>query len=183
MGKRKNENRFIANNIITIFGEVDQQMINHVKKSFDYFYQKGSPDVIVLISSTGGSGSIALDICDIFQLYPGKTTAIVVDNAYSAAGIILQGCSERLATPNSLILVHNGAMTINIDVLRDEVKFKAEMKRIEKFTQRMYDIFMKKSGHSLQEIKDEFLKDKTMDVKDAISFKLLDDIWDKPLPK
>jgi len=174
----------LEKNIISIDGEVNGEMVGYVRRSIGSFYTKGSPDILILIDSNGGSVSAGLDIYDMLSLYPGEKTAVVVSAAYSMAAVILQGCSKRMATKHAWILVHNiNSRSVKLDVLRDEKKLADLCRTMEKDQEKLYNIIEKRTGKPRDVVLAAFAKDEPMTTDDALLFGLLDGIWDKPLPK
>ena len=182
MNSNKIAEGFLNKNIITFMGEICADTVRDVKEGLAKLYFKGSPEIIILITSQGGSVNCGLDIIDLLTLYKGKKTAIVCGRAYSTAAVILQACDVRYATVHSLILFHNLRRRMSLDVLRDEKKLREEIVEMEKLQGRFYSIVVKKTGKTLEKIYAEFAKDKNMDAEDALVNGYLDGIWDKPLP-
>ena len=169
-------------NIITIAGDVCDDMMRDAGEKLVELYHKGSPDIYVLISSFGGSVECGLDIVDLFNLYKGKKTAIVCHQAYSIAAVILQACDKRLATPYSRILIHNLSKRLSLDTLRDEKKLREAILEAEKLQTQVYNLVAKRIEKHPDVIREEYDKNKSMSVQEALAFGLLDGIWDKPLP-
>lgn len=67
---------------------------------------KPGPPILSIINSDGGSVMEGLKIHDCFKISPSPVIGLVVGRATSAALIALQGCSHKLATPHSRMLVH-----------------------------------------------------------------------------
>ncbi|MBU6370536.1 MAG: ATP-dependent Clp protease proteolytic subunit [Patescibacteria group bacterium] len=175
----------LKKNVFPIVGDIDGKILNLVQDAFSKLYiQENPPDILVLLSSPGGSVKRGLFVYDLLRLYPGKKTAIVVGEASSMGAIILQACDKRYATENAWILIHNLTNTeIKLDQLRDKAKLEELLADNEKLQAKQYAIIAKRTGKSMEEIREVFAKDKSMDVSEAVAFGLLDGIWDQPLPK
>jgi ATP-dependent Clp protease protease subunit len=184
MDKKTQEqfSELLKKKIIPIFGEVNQEMLDIVKTAFIDFYLHKVEEIFVIISSGGGKTHCAFEIFDLLKLYPGNIIGIVVGRGLSAAATILQGCSVRLATPNSRILIHNGDNGIDADTVLDENSLKEYVEDYHRLRKRVWTIISNRTGHSIDEVKAEFTRNKEMDVEQAIMFKLLDGVYDKPLP-
>lgn len=175
---------YLEKNILLLKGEVMGEMVKYVEEAIGTLYLKGSPDIIIMIWSGGGSVDAGLDIVDILSLYPGKKTAIVLGYARSMAAIILQVCDERKATTHSTILIHHiNTRRVGLDVLRDQMKSESLLKDLEKDQEKLYKILTLKTEKSVQEIREECEKEKDMTVDEAIAFGLLDGVYQGPLPK
>ena len=68
--------------------------------------EQGAPDITVYINSPGGSVIAGLAMYDAMRNYPGKITTVVSGMAASMGSILLAGGDERLATPNSRVMIH-----------------------------------------------------------------------------
>ena len=177
------EGKLLSKNIIRIPDEINGKVVVYIEEALNELYTRDSPGITVLISSGGGSVVSGLNIYDLLRLYPGKKTGLVVCAAFSMAAVILQACDERFATTHARILVHNIKSEIKLDDMRDEEKFKDFITRMEDQQLMKYLIVSKRSGKSLEEVREKFAEDKPIYSEKALAFGLIDGIWDKPLPK
>ncbi len=177
------ERSFLKKKTIVVIGEINEKKVLYIQNSLAELYLSGSPDILVIISSKGGSVDCGLSIYDLLTLYPGKKTAVVTGEASSMASVILQACDKRFGTANASILVHNIRRRLTLDDLRDKRRLGEIIEDMEKVQNKIYDIVTKKSGKNLEQIKEKYEKDEPMTVEEAISFGFLDGVWDKPLPK
>jgi len=183
--KEKDEeivNSFLDRGIILISGRITQEHLEIVQKAFVRFYLKQQKKVMVLISSYGGDAIIGLEIHDLFKLYPGEITGIVVGKAMSAASYILQGCSIRCATFNSRILIHNGRREVDNDILLDDDQLEEYVENNKKRRERVHRLLAAATKQPVGIIMGECKRDQEMDVDQAIKFGLLDKIWTEKLP-
>jgi ATP-dependent protease ClpP protease subunit len=92
---------------INIFGTVgakDSETKDSVKKALD---NAGGQDVIVNVSSSGGSVFDGLSIAGIIEQYGGKTIGKGIGIVASAATIILLAAKEKKMVKNSFFMLHN----------------------------------------------------------------------------
>lgn len=174
--------QMMENGIVTIFGYISQEMPEQVQYAITRLFLMKKKKVFVIISSEGGMIKPALEIFDTLRLYPGQINGIVVGKAMSSAAIILQACGTRTATPNSKILVHNGNINLNINILLNSKILREEVKKQRCFMRRIWNIVASRSGRSMKEVEIEFERDEEMGVEQAIKFGLVDKVFDKPLP-
>lgn len=164
-------------NIIAIGGEVDPDMAMYIREALLRFISKGSPAIKVLITSGGGSVAIGLDIYDLLRDYSGEKTAVVQGHAYSIAAVILQACEKRVAMSHSHILIHHiSRKEVGLDTLREEVKIIEVREEMEDIQKKIYKILSEKTGHTVQEINEECIKDRLMNAEEALKFGLIDEI-------
>ena len=173
----------IKKRIIKISGSIHREMVEDVKDIVARLYlYNDSPDFTVIIDSGGGDGTGAMTLHDLFKTYPGKITGIVIGQASSAAATILQGCTVRLATKNSTILIHNGERGLPVILLNNRRKLNDFLERERKFQSLKYEMLSAHTGKSIKEIKKQCDKDRSMTATEAITFGLLDGIFEGKLP-
>lgn len=172
----------VARGIIPIFDQIDQDKVLMVRRAFGDLYLQRQEKVIVLISSSGGDGTSGRQIYDLLRLYPGEVTGIVVGRAMSAASFVLQGCDKRYATPNSLLLIHNGFQEVGNDILLSKKKTTEFLRENARDRKRIHLILANATKRTVAEIAAECRKNRCLDVEQAVRFGLLDGVWTTPLP-
>ncbi len=184
MTKRQEEffEKFLEMGIVPIFDEITTTTLEKVQQCFIHFFLRKMTNITVLISSNGGNTDVALEIFDILKLYPGLKTGIVIGKARSAASIILQACDRRLATPNSLILIHNGTKTFQNDCLYDNKMLAVFIERTKKFKDRELKILTDRTKKPEQEIMDMNMEEKSLLPEEALEFGLIDGVFTGQLP-
>lgn len=180
--KKEIAEQMISRGILPILGKIDGETMELVQAAFVEFFIERRKHAIILISSFGGNGAVGVEIYDILKLFPGKTTGIVIGKAMSAASYILQGCTERFATPNSRILIHNGSNDVDNDILLDDDKVKEYLQENTRRRTRVHKLLSDATGKNIEQVVAECKRDKSMDTEQAIDFGLLDGIWTKKLP-
>lgn len=167
----------ISKRILPIVGSIDEKLFANVADLIGEYLISGAPDLVVLITSTGGDVNIGLDIYDLVNTYPGKTTGVVLRQANSMAAIILQACTERIASKHSDILIHHIARrSVSLDIFNDESgakleELKKDMRRKQDY---LYDILVKRTKKELKEITETCAKDRPMPYEEAQKFGLVD---------
>jgi len=177
------QKNLLAKNTIVIQGKINGDTVFYVRDCCADLICRGSPEVLIMIFSGGGSVGAGLDVYDILKLYPGEKTAIVFGYARSMAAVILQACEKRYATRHAAIMIHHiSSSDISLDTLRDKdrlVKFIASMEFEQEY---LYKIFSEKTGKEVSVIREECAKDRDMPAEEALAFGLIDEIFTKPLP-
>ena len=168
--------------MVPILGTIDSGVMGSVTELFDRLWLKGNKEVTVVIASGGGSATIALELYDMIKLYPGKTRALVINQAMSAAAIVLLACSERMATPNARIMVHHCTCDFNRDLLFDDDKLQKFLEEGRLFEQRFYNIIMANTKMNMEQVRSLCLSERKIYPEEAISLGFLQSIWTKPLP-
>jgi ATP-dependent protease ClpP protease subunit len=91
-------------NIFGTIGSKDTETKDTVKKALN---EAGGQDVLINISSSGGSIIEGMAISEMIALYPGKTTTRGIGIVASAATIILMAGKKKEMTKNSFFMMHN----------------------------------------------------------------------------
>ena len=77
------QERLLDKNTVDVVGDIDGEMAFYVRKAIMRLMVKGCPPIEIYISSNGGSVDYGLDIYDMFKLYKGEKTGIVIGIASS----------------------------------------------------------------------------------------------------
>lgn len=164
--------------IIDLTDEINAEMAMYVRVALAMLQTEGSPDIEVHITSNGGLTGVSFDLVDLFRHYPGKVTGKVFGFARSAAATILQGCDVRLASPHACILVHHSTGRVSFDELEDPEKLKKLRENRREETERMYGIYLSRTGDKLNRDKlAQFCQEeREMYASEALEFGLIDDI-------
>lgn len=91
-------------NIFGTIGSKETETKDTVKKALN---EAGGQDVLVNISSSGGSIIEGMAISEMIALYAGKTTTRGIGIVASAATIILMAGKKKEMTKNSFFMMHN----------------------------------------------------------------------------
>jgi ATP-dependent Clp protease protease subunit len=177
------QEKMLEKNVIFISGEIVGDMVAYVRDSIGELICRGSPDVYLVICSSGGSVRAGLDIYDILNLYSGKKTALVSNYAKSMAAVILQVCEHRMATLHTRIMIHHiGSDDVSLDTLRDKDRLTKFIDGMERNQEHLYRILSERTGKDGATIRDECAKEREMSADEAKSFGLIDEIWTKHFP-
>ena len=91
-------------NIFGTIGSKDTETKDSVKKALN---EAGGQDVLINISSSGGSIIEGMAISEMIALYSGRTTTRGIGIVASAATIILMAGKRKEMTKNSFFMMHN----------------------------------------------------------------------------
>lgn len=172
------QEKLLAQHRIDLSGEVNWQMVDTVRALLMRLSAAAvAPTVLIHITSPGGGSDAGLNIYDYIRVYPARTVGLAQEQANSMAAIILQACDVRLATPNARILIHHLVRReVKLDVLREKRQLKKMLEEMEVSQAKLYDILVRRTGRSLQEIKMVCKKDNCMSAAEAKDFGLIDAI-------
>lgn len=135
-------------------------------------------EIKLVINCCGGSAPAGLDMYDMINFSTAPVVGIVAGCADSMASVVLQACTKRYALSHAGILIHNlRTREIPINDLDDDPE--KALKRSRETQKSISDIYHKRTGKSLDEIQVALKADKSMTVKEALEFGLIDEIISK----
>lgn len=112
-------------------------------------------DIFIFINSSGGSATDFLSLYDAIMFARnkfGKTVYTIVNgSAYSGAVIALQAGSERIAMPNSSLMVHGIQISTELATVASVEQF---VKATRKTEQQIMKIFSLSTGMSIKEFRE-----------------------------
>ncbi|MBU4082650.1 ATP-dependent Clp protease proteolytic subunit [Patescibacteria group bacterium] len=169
--------RLLEKGIVDLSGEVDGDMAQYVREAIIRLITKDSPEIKILITSSGGAVDIGLDIYDALHAYQGRKTGIVYGYARSMAAVILQACDERQCACHAHIMIHHiYHKNVSLDILRSAKKLKEIKSEMEESQNKIYRILSKRSGKNENEIREKCVKEQEMSSEKALEFGLIDKI-------
>ncbi len=165
--------------VLPIVGRVGEDMYESVRSLIADYLLNNCPDITVIIESGGGDVGFGLDIYDLVENYPGKTTGIVFSRAHSMAAVILQGCDVRMCARHGNVMIHHISQNqVSLDVLEDSTgkKLKKLHQTMKNRQQFIYDILTERTEKTLEVIRDACVKEERLVARDAKEFGLIDSI-------
>ncbi len=161
--------------IIHLDKELDADVYRNIITSLLFLDQKPSK-ITLLINSPGGQDELCYAIYDTIKACRSHIVGVILGQGYSASGIILQACDHRVMTINSLLLLHDG----NVHLSRDSrPQFDSDVKCWNLLYEKMYSAYAEKSNLTRTKIKELCTKDTYLEPKEALKFKLIDQIMER----
>ena len=112
-------------------GEIDDQSTMRVIKGLSILSRMSDTDPIqIVINSEGGETVQGFAIMNYIRSLPNETFGTVVGRCCSAAVIVLQGCTNRQALPDAVLMIHRGSRSDAFDKRLDERADKIIAKRM-----------------------------------------------------
>ncbi|MBO5286824.1 MAG: ATP-dependent Clp protease proteolytic subunit [Clostridia bacterium] len=165
------------NNIVTIFGEIDQAMASNTIKNIlkCYFDNKEEKSLVIIINSPGGNVSDGLAILSAVKALPfDKVTTVALGQA-SSMGAVLLACAgtrgSRFALPYTEIMVHQPIAGIQgqITDLAIHTKQAVFRKRI------LAELLAEACNKTAADISKIAERDHFFSTREAVNYKLIDD--------
>lgn len=161
--------------IVSLYKELDSEVCHNIITSLLFLDQKPS-QIILLINSPGGQDELCYAIYDTIKACKSYIVGIVLGRGYSSSSIILQACDLRVMSRNSLLLLHDG----NVSLSRDSrPQFDSDVKCWNLLYEKMYSAYEEKSNLTKVKIKKLCTKDTYLEPEKALEFKLIDKIMEQ----
>ncbi len=177
---------------IPLQGEINRECFEMVNHSLMYLNAKDTnTEIKLLINSNGGNTGYGLVVYDAVVSSSAPVTGIVIGPAHSMAAVVLQGCTKRVATPNSNICIHNINTPVEVPLYLDETtssageldvdKVRESLSRDTKSMQSICRIISERSNLSIFDIIKMSNSGEIISAKDAKSYGLIDKVINKAM--
>lgn len=158
--------------------EINSDLAAEVTKNVLLLSQVGHKEISVILNSPGGDVQQALAVYDVLRAFDGKIIVTVIGEAYSMGAILLQVGHERLLSPNSSVMIHDGTRNYNHARVKDYRKMSRLDDAIDK---KCYDILLKgikrtNKKMTLQKLKKLMASDEYLTAEEAVALGLADRI-------
>jgi len=133
-----------------------------------------SKEIAMYINSPGGVVTSGLAIYDTMQYIRPKVSTLVIGQAASMGSVIACAGEKgmRFSLPNSRIMVHQpsgGFQGQATDIM-------IHARETEKIRQRLYEIYVRHTGRSIEEVAEALERDRFMSPEEALEWGHLDEI-------
>jgi len=138
---------------------------------------KDKKDITFYINSPGGNISHGLAIYDTMKMIKSDIKTICIGRCASMAAILLSGGTKgkRFITPNSEVMIHE-VSTVSMGKIGD---VKVNFEHTTKMNECMIKLLSDNTGQSIEQIKNDILKDKWFNAEEAIEYGLVDKVLTK----
>jgi ATP-dependent Clp protease, protease subunit len=167
--------RLLKDRIIFLQSQVNDEMANAIVAQM-LFLQSDDPkaDIHLYINSPGGSVSAGMAIYDTMQFVTCDVATYCIGQAASMGAVLLTAGApgKRHALPNARIMIHQPLA--GMQGTAEEIAIHA--KEFRRIKQRMNEILIKHTGHSLDKIEKDTDRDRFMTADEAADYKLVDKV-------
>ena len=167
--------RLLKDRIVFLGTQVNDEVANIIVAQM-LFLQSDDPkaDIHLYINSPGGSVSAGMAIYDTMQFVTCDVATYCIGQAASMGAVLLTAGSagKRFALPNARIMIHQPLA--GMQGTAEEIAIHAkEFKRIK---QKMNEILIKHTGHTLEKIEKDTDRDRFMSAEEAAEYRLVDKV-------
>lgn len=170
--------RLLKDRIIFLGQQVDDQISNALVAQM-LFLQSDDPkaDIHLYINSPGGSITAGMAIYDTMQFVSCDVATYCIGQAASMGAVLLTAGAKgkRFALPNARIMIHQPLAGMQGTAREVEIHV-GELRRIK---QRMNEIMIEHTGHSLEKIEEDTDRDRFMSAAEAAEYGLIDKVISK----
>ncbi len=167
--------RLLKDRIVFLGAAVNDEVANAIVAQM-LFLQSDDPkaDIHLYVNSPGGSITAGLAIYDTMQFVTCDVATYCVGQAASMGAVLLTaGTKEkRFALPNARIMIHQPLAGMQGSA--EEIMIHA--RELQRIKQRMNEILIKHTGHSLEKIEKDTDRDCFMSAEEAKDYGLVDDV-------
>ena len=162
---------------IYLIGRIDEeQMIKVGQKVVQFYDEDPQAEITLYINSSGGNPNLAIAFYDIVRIKKIVLTTMAVGECGSSALIILLAGSKRIATQNTLFLVHQLSRNFDKDESLSVSELGVMNQNLEKLADKLRRIVADKTGKPMGEIKAQEKKGTVLTAEEALEFGFIDRI-------
>jgi ATP-dependent Clp protease protease subunit len=170
--------RLLKDRIIFLGTQVNDEMANAIVAQM-LFLQSDDPkaDIHLYVNSPGGSVSAGLAIYDTMQFITCDVATYCIGQAASMGAVLLTAGApgKRFALPNARIMIHQPLAGMQGTAAEITIHAK-EFRRIK---QRMNEILLKHTGHTIDKIEQDTDRDRFMTAEEAAEYRLIDRVIER----
>ena len=170
--------RLLKERIIFVTGQVEDQMASLIAAQL-LFLESENPkkEISLYINSPGGVVTSGLSIYDTMQFIRPAVATLVMGQAASMGSLLLTVGEPgmRAALPNARVMVHQpsgGYQGQTTDIL-------IHAREIEDLKRRLYEIYVKHTGQSYEQIEALLERDRFISPDEAKALGIIDNVYDK----
>lgn len=170
------ERTLFKRGIILFHDDIDSNTFERLSERLWLAKAKRIKRVTIVLATVGGALDCALGAYDLIRYLNrnGMTIDVLANGyCYSAGVILLQAGARRLATPNTVLMVHE-SLSLHFGKLteiREDVKF------VDRLVERVWELLCEKSKLTVQRLKDETKgKNWWLTANEALELGLIDEI-------
>ena len=167
--------RLLSDRIVILGSQVNDEVSNSIVAQLLFLqFEDAEADIHFYINSPGGSITAGMAIYDTMQYISCDVATYCIGQAASMGAVLLTAGApgKRNALPNSRIMIHQPLAGMEGTATELEIHAK-EVRRVK---QRMNEILLKHTGHSLEKIEEDTDRDNFMTAAEAQEYNLIDQV-------
>jgi len=177
--REKCQRSLLEKRILFLADYIEENMIAELRVLLLALANQSTEEVTLYIDSTGGDGLAGEFLSDLIRTCGVPVKGIVNGKCESAAIPILQACHKRLATKNSLFLLHRGHFGRDLPGGNEKEIREAGQQIIEnmiKSWKKRVTELSERTGRTFEAIEEKKRQEKDMSAEEAKEFGLIDEV-------
>jgi len=177
--REKCQRSLLEKRILVLADDVEENTIAELRVLLLTLANQSKEEITLYIDSSGGTNYAGGLFCDLIRTCGAPVKGIVNGKCMSAAVPILQACHKRLATRNSIFLLHRGSGGLSIP--RGNEKEMREVNQqflenlIKHWKQEIADL-AERTGKTFEEVEEKCRQERIMSAEEAKEFGLIDEV-------
>jgi ATP-dependent Clp protease protease subunit len=170
--------RLLKDRIVFLGSQVNDEVANAIVAQMLFLHSDDpKADIHLYINSPGGSISAGMAIYDTMQFVTCDVATYCIGQAASMGAVLLTAgaAGKRFALPNARIMIHQPLA--GMQGTAEEITIHA--KEFRRIKQRMNEIMIKHTGHSIEKIEKDTDRDRFMTADEAAEYHLIDRVIDR----
>ena len=165
--------------IVRFLAEINQQSAHALMSVVEKLIREGREDILMLISSPGGSVFHGLSMYNFLKKAPINIETCNFGSIDSIACVVYCAGQKRYALPNSRFLMHSISFNVKADARFEEKKINEIAENLKKDRENISEIIAENCKKKREEIEEIMFDGRTYNAKDAKTFGLVDKIVDE----
>ncbi len=165
--------------VIRFLAEINQQSANALISVVEKLIHQGKQDILLLISSPGGSVFHGLSLYNFLTKAPINIETCNFGSIDSIACVVYCAGEKKYSLPNTRFLLHSISFNVRGDARFEEKKLKEIVNGLKMDRENISEIISKNCKKTQKEIEEIMLEGNTYNSKEAKSFGLIDEITEE----
>jgi ATP-dependent Clp protease protease subunit len=168
---------------IKFFAGVNQASVNALMAAVEQKLGQGAKDIVLLISSTGGSAFYALSAYNFLKGVPAQVVTHNFGSVDSMAVVLFCAGDRRLSVPRARFVLHGLSFPFAQGVSLDEDQLGERLGSLRIDTENMAGVIAATTGRSEEKVAQDILNRTTLNPEQAVEYGLVHEIREELLPR
>ena len=161
-----------------LWGGVDDESAQKTVKRLLYLDSLSHDDIILYVNSPGGVISSGMAIIDTMNMITSDVCTLCMGQAASMGAVILAlgQKGKRYVLPNSRVMIHQPLVSGQIFGPASDIQIQAD--EILRIRHTLNELFATAANKKIEQIEEDTDRDYFMNANEAISYGIVDKVWD-----
>ena len=172
------EEYLLRKRVLLLEGEITREKAMDLRRKLLFLSSKSKEEIKIIIDTPGGEVIAALFLYEFISHLDAPVVCIINGECSSSGVVVLQGAKKRFATESSFFYLHPLAVSFEKEPIvideRAEERVKDKLRGAEERQKIIYNILIKKTNRTLEEIKEK--ENKVIFAREAKELGLIDEV-------